>query len=197
MSARPIHWPAAECGAAAGPLRIAGDAVESTSAPEVTAPAIAVLLRPARYADVSALHALLDAYARQGLLLPRTPEQISRRIHEFTVAVDTHGIVGCGALRLYTLKLAELVALAVAERAQGQGIGRILVESIMDEAERRGVRRLFALTLRERFFNRLGFHTRPMSQLPEKLAADCALCPKRHACNEVLVLRELSPAHCN
>ncbi len=192
MSARPIEWtgPPEE-----GRLSIAAEGAALT--PEREGPTTAVLLRPAAYRDVNALHALLDAYARQGLLLPRTPEQISRRIHEFTVAVDAHGIVGCGALRLYTPKLAELVALAVAERAQGQGIGRVLVDAIVDEAEHKGVRRLFALTLRERFFNRLGFQTRPMHQLPEKLAADCALCPKRHACNEILVLRELGPAHCN
>ncbi len=192
MSARPIEWTGAP-----EEDRLSIGAEGAALTPEREGPATAVLLRPASYRDVKPLHELLDAYARQGLLLPRTPEQISRRIHEFTVAVDAHGIVGCGALRLYTLKLAELVALAVAERAQGQGIGRILVESIVDEAERRGVRRLFALTLRERFFNRLGFQTRPMHQLPEKLAADCALCPKRQACNEILVLRELAPAHCN
>ncbi len=194
MSARPIEWSG---GAGAGDARLTIVAGDLELAPERAGSATAVLLRPASYRDVNALHELLDAYARQGLLLPRTPEQISRRIHEFTVAVDAHGIVGCGALRIYTPKLAEVVALAVAERAQGQGIGRVIVESIVDEAGRRGVRRLFALTLRERFFNRLGFHTRPMSQMPEKLAADCALCPKRHACNEILVLRELLPAHGN
>ncbi len=195
MSARPIEWGGPSGEAGHGRLTIGAQGLALT--PEPAGPAVAVLLRPAGYRDVTALHELLDAYARQGLLLPRTPEQISRRIHEFTVAVDAHGIAGCAALRLYTPKLAELVALAVAERAQGQGIGRVLVESIVEEARHKGLRRLFALTLRERFFNRLGFQTRPMHQLPEKLAADCALCPKRHACNEILVLRELVPAHGN
>jgi len=160
------------------------------------APAV-VLLRRARLADVPVMHELLDSYARQGLLLPRTPEQVARRIGEFTVAVDAHGVAGCGALRLYTPELGEVVALAVAQRLQGQGIGRSIVESIVDEAQERGVRRLFALTLRERFFNQLGFVTRPMAEMPEKLAADCASCPRRQACNEILVLRELPLAHCN
>ena len=195
MSAQRIDWTAAEPDVARAPLNIVAGGVELVSGQDGPVPA--VLLRRGHYADVPALHALLDAYAQQGLLLPRTPEQIGKRIHEFTVAVDARGIVGCGALRLYTHKLAELVALGVDERAQGQGIGRIIVEAIVEEAHAKGVRRLFALTLREKFFNRLGFHTRPMSQMPEKLAADCALCPKRHACNEILVLRELSPAHGN
>ena len=161
------------------------------------APPAVVLLRRARLADVPVLYELLDAYARQGLLLPRTAEQIAHRIREFTVAVDAHGVAGCGALRLYTPELGEVVALAVADRLQGQGIGRSIVESIVDEAQERGVRRLFALTLRERFFNQLGFVTRPMAEMPEKLAADCASCPRRQACNEILVLRELPLAHCN
>lgn len=190
MSAQPAagadHFPRA-------PLTIGGGRVQLALEPE--APAAAVLLRRARTADAPAIHALLDGYARQNLLLPRTLEQVANRIYEFTVAVDAHGIVGCGALRLYTPELAELVALGVAERVQGQGIGRVIVEAIVDQAEADGVRRLFALTLRERFFNRLGFHTRPMAEMPEKLAVDCALCPKRDACNEILVLRELAPAH--
>ena len=195
MSAQRIDWAAAEPDVARLPLNIAAGGVQLV--PELDGPSPAVLLRRGEYADVPALHALLDGYAQQGLLLPRTPEQIARRIHEFIVAVDADGIVGCGALHMYTHKLAELVALGVDERVQGQGIGRIIVEAIVEEAQTRGVRRLFALTLRERFFNRLGFHTRPMSQMPEKLAKDCALCPKRQACNEILVLRELSPAHGN
>lgn len=160
-------------------------------------PATPVLLRRARSADVPVLHELLDGYARQGLLLPRTPEQIAGRIREFTVAVDAHGVAGCAALRLYAPGLAELVALAVAERTQGQGVGAALVEAIVDEARTRGVRRLFALTLREHFFNRLGFETRLMVEMPEKLAADCASCPRRQACNEVLVLRALPAAQGN
>ncbi len=195
MSAQRIDWAAAEPDVARAPLNVVAGGVELV--PEQEHPAATVLLRRGRPSDVLQLHALLEGYARQGLLLPRTPEQIAQRIGEFTVALDAHGVVGCGALRMYTPKLAELVALGVAERAQGQGIGRIIVEAIVDEAQTRGVRRLFALTLRESFFNRLGFHTRPMSRMPEKLAADCALCPKRHACNEILVLRELSPAQGN
>jgi len=127
VSAQRIDWTAAEPDVARAPLNIVAGGVELVSGQDGPVPA--VLLRRGHYADVPALHALLDAYAQQGLLLPRTPEQIGKRIHEFTVAVDARGIVGCGALRLYTHKLAELVALGVDERAQGQGIGRIIVEA--------------------------------------------------------------------
>lgn len=192
MSAQRIRWTTEAATAGRPPLSIGGGVARLE--PDFDAPAPAVLLRRARPSDAAALHALLDGYAREGLLLPRTREQIAGRIGEFTVAVDTHGLAGCGALRLYTPRLAELVALAVAPRLHGQGIGGLIVESIVEEAQRLGVRRLFALTLREAFFNRLGFRTKPMAEMPEKLAADCASCPRRNACNEILVLRALPAA---
>ncbi|HEX9109282.1 MAG TPA: hypothetical protein VF832_18675, partial [Longimicrobiales bacterium] len=69
MSAQRIDWAAAEPDVARLPLNIAAGGVQLV--PELDAPAPAVLLRRGEYADVPALHALLDAYARQGLLLPR------------------------------------------------------------------------------------------------------------------------------
>jgi amino-acid N-acetyltransferase len=110
------------------------------------------------------------------------------------VAVRGRGIVGCGSLRVYTPALAEVCALAVAEPMQGRGLGRALVESIMEEAERAGIRQLFALTLEERFFNRLGFRTGRIAEVPEKVWADCEGCPVRNACREIMVVRELGPA---
>ncbi len=153
-----------------------------------------VLLRRARPADIPALAALINDYARQGLLLPRTAEQLARDIDSFTVAVDGHGVAGCGSLRVYTPTLAELCALAVARPWQGRGVGRSIVESIADEAEGKGITQLFALTLEERFFNRLGFRTGRIADVPEKVWADCEGCPVRHACREIMVVRELTSA---
>jgi N-acetylglutamate synthase-like GNAT family acetyltransferase len=46
---------------------------------------------------------------------------------------------------------------------------------------------VFALTLRDSFFHRLGFETLPISAFPEKIAADCTGCARRTACNEIAV----------
>jgi len=193
VSAQRIRWSeASAAGLARGPLTVAGGTVRVVA--DEDAPAGAVLLRRARAADVSALYELLERYAAQGLLLPRTREQVAATIEQFTVAVDAHGVAGCGALRPYGPELAEVCALAVAERLQGQSVGRCIVESIVEEAEATGVKRLFALTLREGFFNRLGFRTGRITELPEKVTADCAGCPKRSACDEIMVVRELGCA---
>lgn len=172
------------------PLAVSGVGVEVHVGTAVAASPVA-LLRGARPSDAGELHALLDGFARRGLLLPRTLEQVCRHIREFTVAVDAQGIVGCAGLRLYSPRLAEVTGLAVAERAHGCGIGRALVEAVVAEAAELGIRRVFALTLQEGFFNRLGFATTCIDVLPEKIAADCRGCAMRVKCQEIAVVRDL------
>ncbi len=172
------------------PLAVTGVGVAVHAGTAVAASPLA-LLRGARPADAPELHALLDGFARQGLLLPRTPEQVCRHIREFTVAVDARGIVGCAGLRLYSPRLAEVCGLAVAERCHGQGLGRSLVEAVVAEAGQLGIRRVFALTLQEGFFQRQGFRIEPIATLPEKIAADCAGCARRTTCREIAVIRDL------
>jgi amino-acid N-acetyltransferase len=171
------------------PLSITQHGVRIGSPSPIT-PAIA-LLRPGRIDDVPQIVPLLDTYVQQGLVLPRSEEQIYRTIREFTVAVDTDGIVGCGALRLYSAELAEIGALAVHERAHGKGIGSAIVQSLVDEAVHFGVSRVFAMTLQEPFFHKLGFRTVKIAEFPQKIAADCTGCIRAATCAEIAVVREL------
>ena len=145
------------------------------------------LLRRARCSDAGAVHDLLDGYARQGVLLPRTLAQVEGSIDDFLIAADAHGLAACGALRVHSASLAEVAALAVASDRHGEGFGRRIVEALTREAELLGVERVFALTLEPAFFHRLGFRTVPIGAFPEKLARDCARCPRRSCCIEVAV----------
>ena len=149
-------------------------------------------VRPARLADMRQVEPLINRFARQNLMLPKTPEQLNRNFREFVVAVDAEkGVVGCGALRVYNESLAEITSLAVDESAHGQGIGRQLVERLLDEARDLGLRTVFALTLQELFFHRLGFRTVSKELFPLKVWADCRMCPKLHACDEIAVALEV------
>lgn len=148
-------------------------------------------LRGASLEDVPAIAALLDGWARKGLVLPRTIGQLYRNVREFTVATRGDVVVGSVALRLYSPALAEIGALAVDGAHHGGGVGRRLVESQIDLARRLGLERVFALTLQDGFFHRLGFRTVPIAEFPDKIAADCAACAKRAACAEIAVALEL------
>ena len=162
-------------------------------------PAAAVVIEPASvsirrasFADVETMTALINGYAADGLMLPKTPGQVFRALREFLVAEDAGGtLLGCGALRIYDAGLAEVCSLAVSDAARGLGVGRKIVEALHAEARLFGLPRVFALTLEPRFFHRLGYVTVNREVLPQKIEADCVGCPRRHACNEIAVVRIL------
>lgn len=153
-----------------------------------------VTLRPAAFADVGPVTELINGYANHGLMLPKTAGQLYRALREFVIATDAGGrLLGCGALRIYDAGLAEICSLAVADAARGLGVGRRIVEALHGEAVAFGLPRVFALTLEPGFFHRLGYETVDREVLPQKIEADCVGCPRRHACNEIAVVRILAP----
>ena len=153
--------------------------------------AVSLRVRRAVPADVAAMVELLDGYAAQGLVLPRSADQVARHFREFVVAEDARGIVGCSALRVYSAELGEVCALAVAARSQGTGVGRRMVEALLAEARMLRLRRVFAMTLQEGFFGRLGFVSVPLESIPEKVAADRAEGIDRLVCPKLAMVREL------
>jgi len=154
-----------------------------------------VELRSAHRSDVPAMHELLSGYARMGRLLPRTIEQVAAERRQYVVAIENGRVVGCAALRVYDAGLAEVCALAVAASYQGRGLGRLLVQHLLDVAARRGIARVLALTLEDGFFERLGFERAGMAEFPQKYARDCASCARRATCPEVAVVYETASRH--
>jgi amino-acid N-acetyltransferase len=151
-----------------------------------------VFVRPAQLVDMAQVEPLIAHFAAQGLMLPKTLEQLCRLFREFVVATDAAGqVLGCGALRVYTPQLAEVASLAVSESAHGLGVGRKLVDRLGEEAKALGIGTIFALTLQDGFFHRLGFRTVPKELFPLKVWTDCRGCPKLHACDEIAVVKEL------
>jgi len=139
-----------------------------------------------------AVEPLVNGFASEGLMLPKTYEHLCRHFREFVVATDAAGrVVGCAALKIYTPQLAEVASLAVDQGAHGHGIGGRLVERLAEEARALGIGTIFALTLRDRFFHHLGFRTVEKEMFPLKVWSDCRACPKLHACDEIAVVREV------
>lgn len=155
-------------------------------------PAAPVVVRPARIADMLQVEPLINGFAAQNLMLHKTREQLVRLFREFVVATDEHGrVLGCGGLRIFAPDLAEIISLAVDPSTQGTGLGGRIVERLMEDAETLGIATVFALTLRDGFFHRLGFRTVPKEMFPAKVWADCRNCPKLLACDEIAVVREV------
>lgn len=148
-------------------------------------------IRPATLADVPAVSALVNHFAAQNLMLPRSEEKVREGLADYLVAEDEGRIVGCGSLAGLTPQLAEVRALAVAEDYHGSGLGSQLVGALLDMARQRKVDQVFALTLRPHFFQRLGFQVVDRWHLTPKVWGECVFCPKFHRCDEIAVLLNL------
>ncbi len=146
-------------------------------------------VRTATVEDLPGIKRLIDLWADAGENLPRTSEEILQSISDFTVAVHGGQVVGCGALWLYAPELAEIRSVGVDPDHHGAGIGSLVVEHLARIAGELRVERVFVLTRAPLFFERLGFRTVSVNGLPEKILKDCARCPKKHACDEIAMVR--------
>ncbi|MBI5528090.1 MAG: N-acetyltransferase [Deltaproteobacteria bacterium] len=148
-------------------------------------------VRPASLADVKAMAALIDGYARQGVMLPRTPGEISETVREYLVAEREGRIIGAGAIHFFTEDLAEVRALAVAPELRGNGIGSALLGALTSKARREGASRLFTLTYEPAFFESADFERVPHEALPEKVWGDCTACPRYNQCGEIALVARI------
>ena len=145
-------------------------------------------VRLARLTDVPQLETLMAPFVATGDLLPRSNYDLCRHIKEYVVAEALGGeIVACASLKVYSTELAEIAGLAVRDDQQGRGVGKALVEALVVDARALGLNEVFGLTRKPLFFMRLGFRVAEKEQFPLKVWADCARCPRQHACDEVAV----------
>jgi len=151
-----------------------------------------IIIRRATVKDVPAIAEIVNGYASQGLMLPRSLSETYQRLQRFTVVSCDGQIIGCGALHVFWDDLAEVRSLAVAEEWVGKGIGRLIVQHLLDEARSLEVSRVFTLTYRQSFFEQMGFHVLPKELLPQKIWIDCVNCPRYGDCDEIaLILDDL------
>ncbi|ADG05809.1 N-acetyltransferase [Kyrpidia tusciae] len=150
-------------------------------------------LRKAVVEDVDAMYALIDYYAQQGLLLPRSRLSLYESLQCFSVAVEGERLLGVAGLHILWADLAEIRSLAVAPDARGQGIGGLLVDRLSEEARHLGIPQVLALTYQRRFFEKCGFYPVEKQTLPHKVWKDCVSCSKFATCDEAAYLRVVTP----
>lgn len=152
-----------------------------------------VTIRPALRADADAIVTLVNGYASEGIMLPRSLDSVVHTLDDFVVAVNSRGrLFGCGALKEYSPSLAEVSSLAIVREAHGTGLGKRIVRKVEELAGKRGIDELFALTLTPAFFESAGYAVADRAGYPEKIRRDCLRCPRRIRCDEVCVSRSLA-----
>jgi len=143
--------------------------------------------------DVKGIHGLIAEYARKGDMLPRSLADIYENLRDYFVFLGNDGeLVGSAAIHIMWEDLAEVRSLAVREGEMRRGIGTQLVESCISEAIVLGIARVFALTYKPEFFEKLGFHIVDKAELPQKIWTDCLKCSKFPDCDEVALVADFS-----
>ena len=150
-------------------------------------------VRKAKISDVSGIYSLINFYAEQDRMLFRSKADIYENLQTFIVAEADGAVLGCCAVQIIWADLAEIKSLAVNQSSRGAGVGRMLVEGAVEQARVLGLPRIFALTLEPVFFEKADFQIVENDALPMKVWSDCAKCPKQQHCDEIAVIKSISP----
>jgi amino-acid N-acetyltransferase len=145
---------------------------------------VPVTLRKATVADVPQMQKLINHWAAQGLMLPRSLHSLYEHLRDYLVAVHEGEVIGCVALHVSWEDLAEVRSLVVSESHRSQGVGTLLVRAALGEAADLGVHRIFVLTFVKEFFAGFGFEVVDKAKMPHKIWQECIDCIHFPDCGE-------------
>lgn len=149
------------------------------------------MLRKATVKDAQEIFSIIQIYAIEGILLPRSMNSIYENIRDFFVCEEEGKVVGTGSLHIFWEDLAEIKSLAVLPEYQHKGIGKNIVKECIKEARQLGIKKVFALTYVPDFFEKLGFRVAEKSEFPQKVWTECIHCIKFNECKEIPVVYEI------
>ncbi|NLF23042.1 MAG: GNAT family N-acetyltransferase [Lentisphaerae bacterium] len=157
-------------------------------------------VRSATLDDVPSIFELIREHADD--LIARSLNDIVQNIDRFYVAEGDGRIVGCAAWSLLpevgdvSHTSVEIKSVAVRAPWRTRGVGRLLVQAVIDRVLPLNVAQLLVLTFAPEFFAKLGFREIPKTQIMHKIYMGCINCTK-HAnpftCPEVAMTLVPSP----
>jgi amino-acid N-acetyltransferase len=149
------------------------------------------MIRKARIKDIKQMQDLINTFARQDIMLPRSLNELYEHIRDFWVAQEKNKVIGCAALHISWDDLAEIKSVAVKKNRQRKGVGKNLVIACIQEARALGAKKIFILTYKPDYFKKFGFKRIRHADLPHKIWAECINCCKFPDCKEVALLKKL------
>ena len=102
--------------------------------------------RAAQISDVGGILTLIEPLIEQGVLIPRTREELEHRINHFRVIELDGLIVACACLHRLDATHAELVCLAVHPEYRSHGYGQTLLAALEHGAREAGHQQVYVLT---------------------------------------------------
>jgi amino-acid N-acetyltransferase len=155
-------------------------------------------IRPSEFEDAEAIFNLIKQFPEE--VLPRSLSDIVQNIDRFLVCEVNGKVVGTvswqilpeiGAPRTPSL---EIKSLAVSVDFSRKGIGRALVQGVIERMTKLHPAEIVALTFHPQFFEKLGFREVQKEKLMHKLYTGCINCTKYDSpftCPEIAVVLEV------
>lgn len=148
-----------------------------------------MIYRKARFEDIESIYGLVNIYAAQGEMLPRSRNTLYENLRDMVVAEEEGRVIGVGALHIMWDRLAEVRMMAIAPEYTRQGIGAEIVQLLLNEGDVLGIEKVFTLTYKPDFFRKLGFIRISREELPQKVWKECIDCPKYPNCDEIAMIK--------
>jgi amino-acid N-acetyltransferase len=149
------------------------------------------MVRRAKIKDVPQLVRMVNQYAAKGEMLSRSLSQVYNSIRDYVVIEENDQVIACGALHVVWDNIGEIRTVAVAPDRIGQGLGRQIVEYLINDAYELALPKVFTLTYKPAFFEKFGFTQVDKKELPHKAWQDCLNCPKFPECDEIALTRPI------
>lgn len=149
------------------------------------------MIRKAKVSNVQEMQKLINYYAERKEMLPRSLNELYESLQDFFVYEKNAKIVACAGLHVIWEDLAEIKSLAVSPEYQKEGIGAKLVERCLKQARELGVRKVFVLTFKPKYFEKFGFQEVSREKLPHKIWSECIRCHLFPDCKEIALLVKL------
>ncbi len=144
----------------------------------------------AKLSDIALMQEVVKPEVEKGIILFRSSDEMATNIRSYILAKQENAIVGFGALHFHADDLAEVRSLVVKDGFRGSGIGKGIVQALLNEGEAMGVKKVFTLTYKKPFFESVGFSEIPKESLPShKIWADCIKCKHFPVCDEIALIK--------
>lgn len=150
-----------------------------------------MIIRKATVNDIPVIKNIIDFYAKQEMMLPRSLSELYEFTRSFYVCEINDEIVGCCALQVSWEDMAEVLSFAVRQEYRDKGIGTQLAGACLEDAKLLGINQVFTLTYAVPFFEKIGFEKIDKHMLPHKVWSGCIKCPKFPNCDEVAMMKKI------
>ena len=126
-------------------------------------------IRSASFSDISDIIRIMRPAIADEILVPRTPDDIAEKIDDFVIYEVDGTPHACGALHMYNNEQAEIAGVAVDNTYSSLGIGKKIINFLLDKAIKNNLKQVFVLTTQTSdWFLGLGFTKNDVSALPQE-----------------------------